>query len=69
MRNMSKIYQKLSDSELRTRLSKANVELERVQANHGLWRDRDVRELLHIKHQIEVELTYRFFRQELPLDY
>lgn len=65
MRDMHKVYEKLSMQALQVRRSRCVIELERAEKGKSLWNDRDVRELKHIIHQIDVEINCRILQQPL----
>jgi len=61
------IYEKRSTEDLRTLLSKKKVTLYKLEQVGGFWTKRETDKLQSQIHKIEVELTSRFYQQELPL--
>jgi len=61
------IYEKRTTDELRTLLSKKKVALEKMQKFDSFFTRMEIDKLQSQINKIEVELTVRFYQQELPL--
>jgi len=61
------IYEKRSTEDLRTLLSKKKVSLQKLERTSGFWQQKEEDTLRSQIQKIEVELTARFYQQELPL--
>lgn len=62
------IYEKRTTSELQTLLSRKKVSLEQLEAIDSFLNRQDQDALRSQIRKIEVELTVRFYQQQLPLE-
>jgi len=68
-RDMRKIYAGWDTGKLKKKLSECQNEYSKIARMHGLWAERDRREVQYKIHQLTVELAYRDARQELPIEF
>jgi len=61
------IYEKRTTDDLRTLVSKKKLALEKLERVDAFWTRQEADKLRSQIRKIEVELTLRFFQQELPL--
>lgn len=67
MRNMANIYRKLTSGDLKTLRSKKVNRLQKLSGEpRGFFVSKEIEALTHQIHQIDVELTARFYKMGLP---
>jgi len=68
MNDMANVYRKRKSDELRELRSRKAVRLQKLESEPtGFFVKREIEILTHQIHQIDVELTARFYQRELPL--
>jgi len=68
MKDMANVYRKVSSDELRELRSKKFIRLQKLEGYcGGFFTAKEIAALRHQLHQIDVELTCRFYQTELPL--
>jgi len=68
MTDMANVYRKVPSDELRSLRSKKFIRLQKLEGFcDGFFTAKEIDALRHHIHQIDVELTCRFYQTELPL--